>query len=384
MLIRISPASADDLLQNSAYRATPDCFRSDLNLTNRILLFAVISILISAPVQVRSQVEDMHTADDQDNHVLENLVADSAAGSLVEGRMNWTTGDVTVTGEGFVDDAVTHPVQRRLLGLRAAKVDAYRKLLEVLGAVQVDTRTTVSMAMVASDSIRTHVMGVVRGARVVPGSQREEDGYYRLDLSLSLRGDLANAVLPDSTADTRGEPVDLPLRDSLVVFVPPQPHTGLVVDARGTALRPSMSPRIVDDTGRVIYAASHVDRDFAVQTGVVAYDRDLQHAVISDRVGGETANPFLVKAIRVSGLYNGDVVVTRDMGTRIRMADMEADFLTECRVVFVVGPAPPAPAPEFSAAATSEPNLMPRGDFLDSILQTRAATDSLPIEGASP
>lgn len=328
----------------------------------------------------------MAYAEDVEDHVLEDLVVDSAQGELVEGRMDWTAGAVTVTGEGFVDDAVTHPVQRRLLGLRAAKVDAYRKLLEILGAVQVDTRTTVSMAMVASDSIRTHVVGLVRGARVVPGSQREENGYYRLDLSLSLRGDLSNAVIPDSSANARAVPAELPSRDSIVVFVPPRPYTGLVVDARGSSLRPSLSPRIVDDSGRVIYAASHVDRDFAVQTGVVAYDRNLQHAVASDRVGGAAAHPFLVNATGVSGLYNGDVVVTRDMGTRIRMADMEADFLAECRVVFVVGPRPPVPAPSFSEATTAGPDLMPQGDFLDSILQARTLADTLPNveEGENP
>jgi len=322
--------------------------------------------------------------------VVEPVVIDSPTGALIEGRLDWTAGTVTVTGEGVVDEAVTHPVRRRLLGFRAAKVDAYRKLLEVVGGVQVDSRTTVTMAMVASDSIRAHVEGLVTGARVVPGSQYEEDGYYRLELSLSLRGDLSAALLPDSAMATRSIPENLPARDSLIVFIPPRPYTGLVVDARGTSLRPSLSPRIIDESGRVIYAASHVEREYAVRTGVVAYDRNLQRAVVSERIGGPTAHPFLVKAVNVSGLYNSDVVVTRDMGTRIRMADMEADFLVECRVVFVVGPKPPAPTPAavFSEptsgeSASGEPDLrtsQPVGDFLDSILEARAHADTLPVD----
>ena len=81
--------------------------------------------------------------------VVEPVVIDSPTGALIEGRLDWTAGTVTVTGEGVVDEAVTHPVRRRLLGFRAAKVDAYRKLLEVVGGVQIDSRTTVTMAMVA-------------------------------------------------------------------------------------------------------------------------------------------------------------------------------------------------------------------------------------------
>jgi len=42
-------------------------------------------------------------------------------------------------------------------------------------------------------------------------------------------------------------------------------------------------------------------------------------------------------------LYNSDAVVSRDTGTRIKMADSEGDFLTECRVIFVVGPRPESP-----------------------------------------
>ena len=310
--------------------------------------------------------------------VIEPLVVDSPTGVVVEGRLDWTAATVTVTGEGFVDDSVTHPVRRRLLGFRAAKVDAYRNLLEVVGGVQVDARTTVSMAMVASDSIRAHIEGLVTGAHVVPGSQHEEDGYYRLELSLDMRGDLSAAVLPDSSGVARSIPQNLPALDSVVVFIPPKPYTGIVVDARGTSLRPNLSPRIVDDSGRVIYAAN---------------DRNLQRAIVSERLGGPTANPFLVKAVNVSGLYNSDVVVTRDMGTRIRMADMEADFLAECRVVFVIGPPPPVPTP---AAVFSEPTSgdsasgefdlrpsRPTGDFLDSILDARALADTLPID-ASP
>ena len=318
------------------------------------------------------------------------VVVDAPTGVVAEGELDWTAGTVSVTGEGFVDDDVTHPVRRRLLGFRAAKIDAYRKLLEIVGGVQIDARTTVSMAMVASESIRAQVEGLVTGARVVPGSQIEEDGYFRLGLSLDLRGDLSAAMLPGSTAAGPAIPQDLPYADSVVVFVPPKPYTGLVIDARGTSLNPSLSPRIIDDSGRVIYTAGYVDRGYAVRTGVVAYERDLQQAVVSDRIGGQTARPFLVQAIDISGLYNSDAVVTRDMGTRILMAGMEADFLTECRVVFVVGPkpAPPPPIAVFSEATTGDSTLgdsmlgeaQPTGDFLDSILEARALADTLPAE----
>ena len=103
---------------------------------------------------------------------------------------------------------------------------------------------------------------------------------------------------------------------------------------------PALSPKIIDDAGRVIYSATHVDRDYAVRIGVVGYERDMSRAATNERIGGQNAHPMVVQALRADGLYNSDVVVSRDMGTRIKMADSEGDFLTECRVIFLVGPRP--------------------------------------------
>ena len=47
-----------------------------------------------------------------------------------------------------------------------------------------------------------------------------------------------------------------------------------------------MSPRVIDASGRVIYDGSHVDRAYAVDIGIVGYDRDMQRALVSERLGG--------------------------------------------------------------------------------------------------
>ena len=268
---------------------------------------------------------------------------------LGEGALNWTERPLTVYGEGVAPSDMTNAAQRRLMGFRAAKTIAYRNLLDIVGEVHVDSRTTVSMAMVTSDSIRAVVEDIVRGARVVQGSQQEEDGLFRLALRIPLSGDFALVLLPASGPGSRagtpttGElpPAVLPASDSLLIFVPPEPYTGLIVDARGFDLRPTMSPRIIDTTGRVIYSAEQVDRSYAVEMGVVGYDKDIERAAKGDRMGGKDAHPFIIEAEDVSGLFNGDVVLSEDSGIRVRMADMEGDFLSRCRVTFILGAKPP-------------------------------------------
>jgi len=305
--------------------------------------------------------------------VIETIAIDSRDRGRIQGDLDWSERSLLIFGEAVAPAEVTSPVQARLLGFRAAKLVAYRNLLELVGEVQIDGQTTVSMAMVSDDSIRTRVEGIVSGARVVPGSREQEGDIYRITLQLDLLGDLADTVLPVTDSATPPEnalPTELPESDSLLVFMPPQPFTGLIIDARGLDLSPSMSPRIIDTADRLIYGAEQIDRNYAVRRGIVGYLKDMIHAAVSDRLGGSDAHPLVVDAVEVSGLYNSDVVVDRENGVRIRMADMEADFLSQCRVIFLVGPAPPQVEPVHYDSLLMDPlsESALDDDLLDDIL----------------
>ena len=296
---------------------------------------------------------------------LEPAAADTSAGAksapsdspaaeipvdFIDGSIDWSTHILKVYGEAVAPDGIANAVQQRLMGFRGAKVDARRNLLEMVGEVRVDARTTVEMAMVESDVVRSTVSGIVRGARVVPGSQTIEDGLYRIALQIDLRNQFAAVLLPDLTRpesepiqpDTTANAPDslASPADEMRIFTPPPPFTGLLLDARGLGLQPSMAPRIVSASGHVIYSTGFAERDYVSQMGVVGYDKDMDRAVVSDRLGGEEANPLLVEATDVAGTFSGDAVVSDDEALRIRVADAEDDFLSQCRVLFLVGPRP--------------------------------------------
>jgi hypothetical protein len=287
-------------------------------LTLALLLIAGVSV----PLTAQEVVENLH------------LATDSTA---AQGHLDWSRRSLTVYGEGVAPAGVTDAAQRRLMGFRAAQTVAYRNLLELAGQIRVDAQTTVSMAMVADDSLRARVQGLIRGARVVPDSRTEEDGVYRVAVRLDLSSGLGDALLPPAGAPPATAP---PAGASAIPYVPSKPYTGLLIDARGLDLRPSMAPRIVDDEGSEVYSAGHVDRAYAARLGTVGYDRDPERARTSDRLGGAQARPLVLKAQRAAGPYRADAVLTREDGIRARMADLEGHFLAQCRVVFVVGPGP--------------------------------------------
>ena len=316
------------------------------------MLLLLIALTLTGATTLNAQP----TSSPSQGHVEEALTLE-AGGSLIEGYVDWTKNELVVYGDATVPEHISNPVQRRLLGFRGAKTVAYRNLLEMIGEVQIDSETRVQNFILTSDSISVKVQGLVRGARIIAGSQVENEGLYRIALRLPLLGDFADAVLPE-VARLAPDAYDItlpappePMADSLassedtieeeaVVFIPRVPYTGILVDARGLDLQPSMSPRILSEKGRIIYGAATVDHDYATQYGIIGYDKDIARALVSDRLGGAAANPFVVKATGVSGLYSGDVVLGDFDAVRILMADGEGEFLRKCRVVFVLGPEP--------------------------------------------
>ena len=147
-----------------------------------------------------------------------------------------------------------------------------------------------------------------------------------------------------ATADSLTAPAtaDSFAADEVVFFVPEAPYTGLLVDVRGLGLQPNIAPRVLSAAGHVIHGAATVDRRLAADYGVAGYDDDIDHAYKSERLGGEEANPFIVRATGTAGRYSGDAIIDNFDAAQVLQADEAGDFLRQGRVTFLLGPEPAA------------------------------------------
>lgn len=69
------------------------------------------------------------------------------------------------------------PGQRRLMAIRASKLDAYRSLAEQINGVKIEGNTTVGSMAVKSDSFRAKVNAMVRGARITSVTPMADNNY---------------------------------------------------------------------------------------------------------------------------------------------------------------------------------------------------------------
>lgn len=80
------------------------------------------------------------------------------------------------------------PGQRRLMAMRASKLDAYRSLAEQVHGVRVTGNSTVAAMVAQNDSFRVYVDAYVRGAKVVSITPMAENNYETV-LELELGHD---------------------------------------------------------------------------------------------------------------------------------------------------------------------------------------------------
>jgi hypothetical protein len=110
-----------------------------------------------------------------------------------KGKVNWTGGYVEATGIGAPPERFYGKPQARPMALRAAQVDAYRNLLEVVQGVRVDSETEVKDFTVASDTIKAKVEGLVKGAQIVKRDYLS-DGTVEVTMRMPLLGEHDSAA----------------------------------------------------------------------------------------------------------------------------------------------------------------------------------------------
>jgi hypothetical protein len=246
------------------------------------------------------------------------------------GQVDWSTQVIRATGIGAPNPAMPVTAQRSG-AIEAAKRIALRNLLETVQGMSLTSEVTVRNAMIENDVINTRVNGIVRGFTIVD-TKYMSTGDVEVTVEIPVTGALLNALLPQMGAPTPLGGQTTP-QTAVQTQQPTGVFTGLIIDARGLNVRPAMAPKILDESGSELYGSRNVDRDWAVKTGMVGYDKDINRAKSNERV---TNNPMVLKAEKASGANKADVVLTNDAATQLRNAATNQSFLTQCKVMFIV------------------------------------------------
>jgi hypothetical protein len=231
-----------------------------------------------------------------------------------EGTVDWQGQVIKATGSGAPDMRSLSPAQARLGAEKAAQLDAFRNLISQAKGIHISSEKTVGDAM-AKDEVKGRVEGVVKGFKVVKKRYYSDQGV-EMDVEVPLSG-IAQAVL-----DASGTPVE-----AVAVKATEGRYSGLLVDARGLGVQPVLAPRILDASGKVLYASEMMGIDARKDAVPARYFKSLDQATHAPALGG---TPLLLKAQKAQG---SDLILA-DAEARA-LEQLSSKALTEGRVAIV-------------------------------------------------
>ena len=272
----------------------------------------------------------------------------------LNGSYNWTTDTATATGVGIPPQNITNAFQAREMTRTAAWSVALANLLEVVNGIRVDAQTTIKNHVTTDAEVQTRIEGMVKRASVV----KEEElptGEYRITVQMHVPPGILpptqNPAPPTVIVSERktspggmppmeeqkpkkgnSSPTKKPPQD------PPATYTGVLIDARGTKMKPSLKPQVgTKDHANSVYCQFHVgETKISDPTRKIAsYEFDEAKARSHPKVG---KNPLIIKAAQATGANNSDLIIDETLAQKLALSPATQDLLYNAKVVILTDP----------------------------------------------
>jgi hypothetical protein len=219
----------------------------------------------------------------------------------------------------------------RMQARQAAILDAQQQLVEQLYGVQVTATRRKSNQRIDED-IAAHTEGVLQGARIV--AERDRGDLYEVRMRWTPPSGAGALPQPErQPALPKPTPAQTPpMRPAAPIA---QGYTGVVIDARGLGLQPSMSPRLRDAYGNTLWGNLEIAPETVIEYGLAGWARteaELKHPNLRARIG---ENPLWIRAIRVQGVGRNEVILDSADAERLLRENAVSGFLERLAVVFL-------------------------------------------------
>ena len=281
------------------------------------------------------------------NQVVEQV--NTIEGGDMLGGIDWENRIIYAVGDGVMPPDAVSPAQARARAKRAAIDDAYGRMVEMANEVRVDAESTTRNFVNENRTVRTRVSGMVKNAEIEEIKQFD-DGSYQVMMKMSMDGakGLGSTLLPvqmerirkvrvvSHTKKGAASSVSVPSSVELAVSSTTKKalnYTGLIINTKGFDAKPAMYPRILDESGESVYDVASANPNATIEEGLTGYRKSIDAAKQVARIGN---NPLIIKAQKINGKFNADIIVSDSDAQRIFQADSKGGILGEAKVVMVI------------------------------------------------
>ncbi|MBD3841832.1 MAG: hypothetical protein IE909_08100 [Campylobacterales bacterium] len=232
------------------------------------------------------------------------------------GFINWSEGVAVAKGMGFAKDSF-NPLLTQRKAQQAAKLDAMRNLLEIVGNVKLNASTTIKDKMIADETVKTSINGLITNIVDVQYTTLDKNSV-EAQLKIKLDSQLFPLSIPNDTKKmfefkgTKG--------------------SGLIVDATTVDFIPTMNPKIIQEYEGVLYPDNVLQVDNIKGRFSVVYLNNLEDAKTHPLMG---SYPLVVKAKSLVKGANDQVVLDKKSALMVQQ-QLQQDALENGKVIIVI------------------------------------------------
>jgi hypothetical protein len=241
----------------------------------------------------------------------------------------------------FEAEGYSAPGQNRFAAMVAAKVDAQRKLLELIKGAQITSETTIENGILKSDIMVSRITGIVRGAKMIDREYDRQSGTAMIKLAIGYN-DFLNKAMQDKSfkkafiKTTKVKEVAFQA-DKIIqqeIVQNQINYDGLIVDVSNTDMEPAYVNRIYSNN-KIVFDPTKIPQQVFIQRGYSSYTTEFRKAkAILDTFG--VRNPLIIKATSTTKLKS-DIIITQSDASIIINDNLKNSFLESAKVVFVFG-----------------------------------------------
>ncbi len=286
------------------------------------LTYTIVSEQISHgiyTVEIQAVVHIPEKAAEQITNTSAPLITQTTVGAFIEktpyGEINWTDGYIIAYGKGAIPKGLNQDICDSM-AKRAAILDAHARALEMAQNINLDGDSTVKGFVSKDSRLFYRLKGLI--ARVVPFDQYKNGDFYNVKIKVPFYGMrgmqvvFLNAYIKSNSKSVKALPT----------------NNRIVIDARGTGLKPALFVRIKDQTGNNVYTVKDVDRSSLQHRGMIQY------------VTSTTIQPDDVqaKAVNAYGRQNGNIVISSSDADKLKQKGSDSALSSGNVVVITDSP----------------------------------------------
>ena len=234
------------------------------------------------------------------------------------GEVNWEEGYVIARGRGKGKG----PEEAR----RAALVEARAR----------DSEKTVKGFVSKEEKLAYELKGFIEKSEVLEEKEISEK-EFEVSLKVPLVGIKGLTVLfMDAFVPEKKVEEEARVKEAAVVpESAPEETTGVVIDARGTGLRPSLFPKVSDDKGKVVHSPGQASRASIEKMGMASFVTGGKKKVDESLPKREGRKPLIIKAKGAEGAMKANLILSSEDAEKLAKADAGSGILKGSKVVII-------------------------------------------------